>query len=178
MAHLIHRNVNCMNTTVFLAYFDCNMAKIFKPSFSKKHKIRNFLISQLLYVGISCILGFGIITPHYIDYDLPYPCPWFTPALGGKVWYEVTGYRHFPSPYCNISSRQLGISTIDVLEPIKFYASICEARIVVSDCKCKVLTRPTGDRFSRFLQIFTDCYWGLAWEKIHLLWQLTVWWMY
>ena len=36
----------------------------------------------------------------------------------------------------------------DVLEPIKFYASICKARIVVSDCKCKLLTRqlcrPTG----------------------------------
>ena len=36
----------------------------------------------------------------------------------------------------------------DVLEPIKFYASMCKARIVVSDCKCKVLIRqlcrPTG----------------------------------
>ena len=50
-------------------------------------------------------------TALHLDYDLPYPCPWFTPALGEKVWYEVIGYAIFPSLLW-FPGRQLGIFTI------------------------------------------------------------------
>ena len=114
----------------------------------------------------------GVITAHlHLEYALPYPCPWFTPALGGKVWHVVTGYRIFPSN-CGIPGRQLGIFTIGVwclvlkCGEIYLYALACTGNLSASwlsivgfidAIRCDLLVNLVQLRITSLLCLNTTC---------------------